>query len=445
MTSNFRDEQPARRTLVQDAARLEDVRAKHERVRTMLDQADADALLLQDPANIAWFTAGADLFRCAAEDCANSVFITREARLFATNSVDSAQIFEREAFGLGFQLKQREWFQPHDELIEDLCRGRKVLRDRGPNGTQAANDVIRPLRLPLSNLEVERLRLLSKVAVHAVEASAHHVRPGVTESEIAGEVSHRLLKRTVAAARIQVCADGRNERYRHWTFGEQPIRQYAVISCVARRWGLHVGVTRTVCVNSVPDRLWKAYQKAALVHATGTFFTRNQQTLGDVWKKVHRIYEKFGIGNEWQLADQARVVGYSQRECQLVPDSDFMLEAPAPVFWHPSVGPAMMGDTVLCQESVNEILTASSTWPQIPLKVKGRDLQLPGILLLRDVDVPQDELSATRSVPDADVDCPDHPVEELPSPLESVWEMEVPKEARSWEEAESWAEESVAD
>lgn len=421
MTSNFRDDTAAQRMLVQDAARLEDVRLKHQRIRCLLESSNADAVLLQDPANIAWFTAGTDLFRCAAEGCSTSVFVTREARLFATNSVDSAQIFEREAFGLGFQLKQREWFQPHEELITDLCRGRRVISDRHAEGTIATPRAIDEIRLPLTQLEVERMRLLSQVAVHAVEATAHHVRPGVTESEVAGEVSHRLLKRTVAVAKIQVCADGRNERYRHWTFGEQPIADYAVISCVARRWGLHVGVTRTVCVKSVPEDLWAAYQKAALVHSTGMFFSRDKATLGGVWKKVHRIYEKFDIGNEWQLADQANVTGYRQSEIQLVPNSDYLIQAPTPVFWHPSVGPALVGDTVLCRESSNEILTASTSWPQIPVKIKGRDVACPGILLLK-----------SQEERDQQIDCPDHPGEEMPSPLDSVWEMKVPRDALAW-------------
>ncbi len=435
MASNFKDEESAQRLLVQDAARLEDVRLKHQRIRCLLDSADADAILLQDPANIAWFTAGADLFRCGSQDCATSLFVTREARLFATNSVDSAQIFEREAFGLGFQLKQREWFQPHSELITDLCRGRRVISDRGHEDTPATPDLIRAIRLPLTELEVQRLRLLSALAVHAVEATAHHVRKGVTESEVAGELSHRLLKRTVAATRIQVCADGRNERYRHWTFGEQPIENYAVISCVARRWGLHVGLARTVCLNSVPEKLWAAYQKAALVHATGIFFSRDKSVLGDVWKKVLRIYEKFGVGNEWQLADQADVVGYSGREIQLVPRSEFVLQAPAPVYWHPSVGPAMIGDTVLCREAANEFLTASASWPQIPVQIKGREILCPSILLLKNAE------NAERSV-----EVLDHPGEDQPSPLESVWEMKVPREISAWsDDSAVWSEESVAE
>lgn len=419
-----------KRLLIQDTTRLEDVEIKHERVRRLLDQAGADALLLQEPASISWFTAGADLYRCASEDCSTSIFITRDARLFATNSVDSSQIFEREAFGLGFQLKQREWFEPHKQLVSDLCRGRKVISDRGVLHTKPARRPIRNLRLPLTDLEIERMRMLARIAVHAVEASGHNIRPGITEAEVAGEVSHRLLKRTVAPTRIHVCADGRNERYRHWTFGEQPIENSAVISCVARRWGLHVGVTRTVCMRNVSDGLLQAFQKAAMVHATGLFFSRSGQMLGNVWTKVQRIYEKFGVSHEWQLADQANVVGYSAGESQMRPGSDYEICAPTPIFWHPSVGQALLGDTVLCQESSNEQLTLSATWPTIPVRVKGMEILCPGILRL-DSESSHKRSTKAKESP-AGYDCPEHPGEEDPTTVESIWEMRVPDDPNGW-------------
>lgn len=458
MTSEFREDQRPRRLLVQDAARLKDVEANHEKVRKLLEKTGADGLLLQDPTNIAWFSAGADLFRFAGEDATTSVFVTAEARLFATNSVDSAQIFEREVFGLGFQLKQREWFQPHEELVADLCRGRKVLSDRGTIGTKMAKDKIRSMRLPLSDLDVQRLRLLSKVAVHAVEATAHGIRRGMTESEVAGEVSHRLIKRTVAPARIQVCADGRSDRYRHWAFGEQQIQHYVSISCMARRWGLHVGVTRTVCLDTVPDELWKSYQRAVLLLATGMYFSRHGESLSEVWKKVHRIYEKFGIPYEWQQADQADVLGYGLPERRLTPDSEFILQSPVPLHWHPSVGPAMLGDTIICREGTNETLTTSESWPQLPVQVKGHDVICPGILLRRTGSAESQSYSQTAiRDPDADVSslpnssfaessvqCPDHPNEDGPLPLESVWELELPPAEAVWAESDSpYSEESV--
>lgn len=441
MTSKNGDSEFPRRKLVQDAARLEDVDDKHERVRKMLAACGADALLLQDPANIAWVTAGADLFRFGAEDSLTSVFVTPEARLFATNSVDSAQIFEREVFGLGFQLKQREWYQPPEDLIADLCRGRRVISDRGPQGTRMARDRIRGYRLPLTPLETERLRVLSRIAVHAVEATAHNVRPGVTEAEVAGEVSHRLIKRTVTPARIQVCADGRNERYRHWTFGEQPIKNLALISCSARRWGLHVSVSRSVCLGKVPAEFRTAFQQASLVHATGMFFTRTGHRVGDIWPKVQRIYEKFGIPFEWQRADQADVIGYGLNEARITPESNYELAAPVPVSWHPSVGPAMLGDTILCLENSNEQLTQSTTWPQLPVTVKGRDIICPGILLRKEFSQDQaEEQPAT-----AQVITPDHPNESNPNPVESIWEMELPAGIPSiWEDDESpYSESSV--
>ena len=48
--------EPLRRLLVQDASRRVDVEAKQKQIRDLLIRANADAVLLQDPANIAWFT-----------------------------------------------------------------------------------------------------------------------------------------------------------------------------------------------------------------------------------------------------------------------------------------------------------------------------------------------------------------------------------------------------
>ena len=422
MSGNVRKEQRLKSLLIQDESRLHDVELKHERVRQLLTTTGSDALLLQSAENISWFTAGIDPFRCGSENCTTSLFVTSDARLFATNSVDSAQIFEREAFGLGFQMKQREWFQPHRELVKDLCRSRNVLSDQSIEDARHDADAVRAIRLPLTELEVARIRLLSRIAVHAVEATGHNLRPGVTESEVAGQISHRLLKRTVTAVRIQVCADGRNERYRHWTFAEQPIENFAVLSCVARRWGLHVGVTRTVCLEKVPDELWKIFQRAMLLHATGIFFSRPGQTLGAVWNKVQRIYEKFGMVNEWQLSDQADVIGYSASECQLTPNSEYRLQSPAALFWHASVGPALVGDTILLHDSSNEQMTRSASWPHVAVEVKGRPVLCPGILRVRNTGTTTTEAQSDASL----FDCPEIPHEDGPSRVESVWELELP-------------------
>ncbi len=448
MQGEMPDDLKPRRHLVQDVQRLEDVEQKHERVRRLLKETGADALLLQDPASIAWFTAGSDLSRYVADPCQTSLFVTAEARLFATNAVDSALVFEREVFGLGFQLKQREWFQPHANLISDLIRGRRVISDSGLAGTRGAARRIIRLRLPLSPLEVTRLRQLSKVVVHAVEVTARNVRAGVTEAAVAGEVSHRLVRRTVTPVRIQVCADGRNQRYRHWAYGEDPVARYAAISCVARRWGLHVAVTRTVVVDKLPQVLWNAYQKTLLIHGTAMYFSRHGEQLKTVWPRVRRIYEKFGMASEWQLADQADVIGYRCSEIQLTPDSDFTLESPVAVFWHPSAADAMVGDTVLVTNTGSERLTRSTDWPELQVQVRRREVPCPGILRIGggDTDSPVSPESASAS---AESSSPPltlaGPVDVTPR-LDSSWEMDVTSGRSIFEDDESpYSEESVLD
>jgi len=447
MSAGEVDDAMRRRCLVLDKQRLADVDEKHARVRTLLTAVGADALLLQDHANIAWFTAGADPARCMAEGCQTSLFVTDDARLFATNAVDSAQLFEREAFGLGFQLKQREWFQPHSALVEDLCRGRKVVCDSGVDGIRSvAKDVAR-LRQPLTELEVDRIRRLSKVLVHAVEISAGHIRPGVSEASVAGELSHRLIRRTVTPVRIQVCADGRNVRYRHWSYSEDPIESYATVSCVAKRWGLHVAVSRTVCLNQVPDALWAAHQKAVLMHATGMYFSRTGQRLKDIWPKVRRIYDKSGMSTEWQLADQAEIIGYRAMEHQLTPDSEYELVAPTAMHWHPGVNAALTGDTILVMPGGCEIVTRSAVWPQLRVQVKHHDVSCCGLLLIQnektqkknrdDEAAKTPELFAGLNLPDDDSDG---------SRMDSIWELDMSAHQSVYGKSESeYSEQSVLD
>ena len=447
MSAGQSDEAVRRRCLVLDKHRLADVDEKHARVRTLLEATGADALLLQDHANIAWFTAGADPARCTMEGCQTSLFVTDDARLFATNAVDSAQLFEREAFGLGFQLKQREWFQPHAALVEDLCRGRKVVSDSGVEGTRnVAKDIVQ-LRQPLTDLEMDRIRRLSKVLVHAVEISAGHIRPGVSEASVAGELSHRLIRRTVTPVRIQVCADGRNIRYRHWSYSEDPIESYATVSCIAKRWGLHVAVSRTVCLNQVPEELWEAHKKAVLIHATGMYFSRTGQKLKDVWPKVRRIYDKLGMPTEWQLADQAEIIGYRAMEHQLTPDSEYELQAPTAMYWHPGIGAALPGDTILVMPGGCEIVTKSSVWPQLRVQVKGHDVSCCGLLLLRDEKTAEtserDDAAKTPGV-FAGLEFPDDDSDG--SRMDSIWELDMSSHQSVFDESESeYSEESVLD
>lgn len=360
--------------------RASDIEQKHRRVAQFLKENRSSALLLQQPCNLAWLTSGADFTRQGSSDTTASLFLMPEARVILTNNIDSGQIFESTLAGLGFQLKERPWHEARSVLVEDLCRGRHVASDTGVGRTTDVSAKLLNLRLPLNELECERLRDLGLQIAHAVEATARNFERGVSEAEIAGQLSHRLLKHNVITERLQVCGDGISQRFRHWTFGTDPVERFGTLTVIGRREGLHAAVTRTVCFGEIPDDLRNAYRIAVMTQATGMFFSQAGWVMSETWKRVARIYEKFGRAEEWEFAEQAEVIGYQPCEVPMTPSSEFMMLPSIAMFWHPSVGPVSVGDTMLIGPTGLEVLTPTEQWPMTKVDVKGTAILRPDIL-----------------------------------------------------------------
>lgn len=368
---------------IADSRRFEEIDQRQAKVAELLLATGCSALLLQKPANIAWFTCGLDTSRAGTGDSTAALLITRDARVVLTSNVDSPQLFDHQLPALGFQLKERRWTESRQSLIEDVCRGRSVASDLPGPRLQEVGHRLAELRLPLSAGERASLRSLGRDLAHAVEATCRHLAPGRAEAEIAGELSHRLIKRRIVPERLQVAADGRLQHYRHWTYSDQPVKDFCVLSAIGRRDGLCAGACRVVCFGEPPEALWQAYARVALVHATAMFFSQAGWPLHEVWSRIQRIYEKFGSAEEWNLSEQGEIVGYTPSEIPILPRSEFPLDAGMAVHWHPTIGPAAVGDTVLVAADRTERLTAAGEpWPLLAIEVKGVPVSVPDILRL---------------------------------------------------------------
>ncbi|MFO1045663.1 MAG: hypothetical protein U0941_28105 [Planctomycetaceae bacterium] len=365
-----------------DTERLGEIANRHQRLAEFMRQEDFAALLLQQPSNFTWFTAGGSNQRGGTTGATGSLFVTPEARVIACSNVDTAQFFESEVCNMGFQLKERPWTEPRNVMLSDLCRGRRVASDTGFPGTTDIGQRMLSLRLPLSDYDKVRIRDVGKRLTHAIEATARAMVNGRTEAEIAGEVSHRLFKHGVHPERIQVLGDGRGTRFRRWGFDDSPVHHFCTISAVGRYQGMYVGAARTVALGDPPEALLNAFEPAALIEATGIYFSQPDWEMFEVWNRVHRLYEKTGVESEWRLADQAEIVEYEFGSVPVMPNSEFRLMSGTPVFWHPSVGPVLMGDTILVGERGIEVLTVSSDWPVVPVLVKGTTVGVPAILVV---------------------------------------------------------------
>ena len=365
-----------------DLDRLAEIGRRHQLVGEFLEREGYAGLILQQPGNLAWLTGGANLTRGASDETTASLFVTPDARVVVCSNADTAELFEHHVAGLGFQLKERPWTEPRQVMLADLCRGRKIAADSPFPHTTDVGPRLLGLRTPLSEVENDILREAGRRVAHAVEATARAIVRGRSEAEVAGELAHRLLKHEIHPFRMQILADGRAIRFRHWTWSDSPIQKFCTVAAVGRYRGLHIGAARTISLGAPPEPLLEAFQKAAMVHATGMFFSQVDWEFFEIWNRIRRIYEKAGADEEWRLAEQASLAEYHYGAIPLTPSSEFRLPAGVPLHWHPSVGPILCGDTLLTTPRGAEVLTPANDWPHLSISVKGTSVPVPAILIV---------------------------------------------------------------
>jgi Xaa-Pro aminopeptidase len=364
--------------------RRADIELKHQRIKDYLDETEQDAVVLGRADSVAWFTSGGDLGQdFSSEYSSILLFINRTSRAVVSDNVQSSRVFEEELAGLGFQLKERPWFDEPFRPIAELCHNKKIASDLGSTGCmywKREGDPLRSLRQRLTSLERQRMRELGRTLTLAVEATCRNFDRGEREADVAGHLAHRLLREGVVPVDLRVASDDRLARYRQPTFKAAPIRKRATITVTGRRFGLCASVTRSVSFGPVDSEFSSHHSLAAMVDATCIFFSRAGETVTEVFRRAKRIYEKFNAPHEWTLDYQGVIIGYSPREVLLTPDSTLVLQPDVAICWNPSVGSARSEDTVVIDSRGYEVVTAAQNWPQIEVSVKGFKIARPGIL-----------------------------------------------------------------
>ncbi len=361
-----------------------DIEEKHERIRQFLDATGQDAVVFGLADSVAWFTSGGDLAQTLGSDQSSILlYISRTSRAVVADNVQSSRVFEEELAGLGFQLKERPWYDEPHQVLAELCHNKRVATDLGQSGyshLRRESDGLFDLRRRLTTIERQRLRELGRTISLAVEATCRNFVPGEREADVAGHLAHRLIREGVVPVDLRVASDDRLSRFRQPTFKDSPIRRRATIAVTGRRHGLCASITRTVAFGKVEPEFRENHALATMVDATCIFFSRPKQVISEVFRRAKRIYEKFDHPHEWTLDYQGCLIGYSPREVLLRPDSSLVLDSHMALAWSPSVGSARTEDTVIIDARGYEVVTKMADWPAIEVAVKGYVIPRPGIL-----------------------------------------------------------------
>lgn len=367
------------------STRKAEIDRKHKKVTEYLQSTGLDGLVLTKYSNFSWATAGGDnRIEYSTEVGTSSVLFTQEQRFLLTNNVESPRVRVEEIADLGFSLVDRKWYTPEmlAEMVKKLMPGRKVASDTGVPGTSMLKSDFNRLRYVLEDSEVERYRWLGKVAASAVESVVAEVERGMTEYEVAGEVSRKLGVLGVFPVVLLVGADERVVNFRHPIPTARTIRDYVMVVLVGVKWGLNVALTRSAYIGRLPEELAKKQLAVTKVDATYIANSLPGKKFSDVLRAGAEAYAAEGYPGEWELHFQGGLIGYNCREFDATPAThDEVLDGEA-VAWNPTIAGVKSEDTFLVKGMSHENLTYTGVWPMISQNVGGVRLERPAILEL---------------------------------------------------------------
>ncbi len=354
---------------------------KQKRIQALLAERKLDALLLPRVSSFAWVTCGAASYvNTASTEGAAAVLITPSGRYLMTNNIEATRLEQEEKLAAqGWEFRTTRWHEPQDALAA-LTRGLKLGADGPYPGATDLSAELAHLRATLTPEEGERFRALGRLCAEAMAGAARAVRPGATEYQIAAHLAREAESRGVQATVNLIATDARIFAFRHPLPTDKKLERYAMLVLCGRRWGLVCSVTRFVHFGRLPEDLRRKAEAVARIDAIFIAATRPGASLGDIFRRATAAYAETGFADEWRLHHQGGPAGYEPREYVATPGSPEIVAAGQAYAWNPSITGTKSEDTILVAENGNEILTAMSGWPTLPVMAEGQRIPRPAIL-----------------------------------------------------------------
>ncbi len=355
--------------------RSEEINRKHERLRALLASHGAQALLLTQTRNLAWFTAGADASIPVDSDAgAWSALVTAGRRDIVTTNIELTRLRAEEGFErLGFGYVEYPW---HAALP---ATPPETMVDTEPQVAAA----LLQLRLVLDAAEQERCRRLGAETAAAIDEAIRAARPGDSEFEIAARLDAACRKRGGLAVVNLVATDERIAQFRHPLATQRRMERLVMIVVCNRKWGLVVSATRLAHAGPLPADLRAKAQKVAEIDAAVMVATRPERSHAAVFQELQAAYAAQGEAEQWRFHHQGGPAGYNAREFIVTPDDESLVQAGSAYAWNPSVVGCKSEDTILVGDDGFEIVSdAGANWPMIAVEVAGQTVLRPGILEL---------------------------------------------------------------
>lgn len=330
---------------------------RRERLRELAERLGIGAVLLQTPANFAWYTGGADnrVDRSVPLGVA-SVLVTADAEYIVTDNIEGVRMRREET--PGFEVVEHPWYEGPARTLRELMGGSLLGTDHRLEGAQEVSEKIAPLRYILDADATEDYRRAGAATSAAMEEAAASVDSGAAEEEVAAALTSACRRLGLMTPVILVAADERIASYRHPIPRGATIERRAMLVVCAESGGLYVSLTRFVELEE-PDGEIRRRQEACgeILRRMREEVTRPGRTLADAFADCKTFYAEAGFPEEWRLHHQGGVAGYAAREIVASDETAQEIHTGQAFAWNPSITGAKAEETFILTGNGPEVIT----------------------------------------------------------------------------------------
>lgn len=328
-------------------------------LRELMDKHGVGALLLNTPANFAWYTGGADN-RVDHGDPAGvaSVLLTTDDAYILTNNIEAPRMREEQTPQM--EVVEHPWHEEPTALLRDLIGGASVGTDFPSTSGPDLSTEISPLRYVLDADAIEAYRRLGKDTVVAVFEAADALSRETDEFEAAAELSAACLRRGMYAPVLLAASEERLVRNRHPVPHGGPLGKQAMLVVCAERGGLFVSLTQMIYFQDQDPQTARRQEACEeVLRRMREEATREGHTLAQAFEDCRRFYAEAGFPEGWRDHHQGGMTGYASREIIATPETQQEIREGQAFAWNPSLVGAKAEETFVFGRDGPEILVRS--------------------------------------------------------------------------------------
>jgi Xaa-Pro aminopeptidase len=363
-----------------DDPRVRDI--AEERVRRLRDWLTArgfDAVLLSRRENFAWLTGGGDNHVLKPTEVGvGHLLVTPTQKYLLAYTMDGERVLSEEVPGQGYDLVTVRWYEDEPRLRALTLAGKRIAADTDFPGVEDCSLELIRMHAPLALFERNRYRWLAYQTGLALEEIARWVRPGLTEQEVARQITTTLISRGMDVDVLLVGSDERMERIRHVVPSPKKIDRFVLFNPTARRWGLHANVSRCVCFGLPKDSLKRAFQAALEIEAKILGKLTPGLPFSQLLDCQKTWYAEAGYPEEWRKHFQGGTTGYTISDASLGLTEERIQGRQAFDYFVTLPG-VMVEELVLLWDGQLEVASRGTNWPVIAFPGTLGDINLPAL------------------------------------------------------------------